>query len=122
MRINESIEYLKAFIDEDPLLISLMCDAIMSVDKLKESIILLANKIKEYPMLVTLLLKQANAFIQYEYYEFALELSKICVDLCPESFECWISLAESYFHVRKFTQCLICIDIAPFYPNKEPDE
>jgi len=66
-------------------------------------------------MLVTLLLKQANSFIKYEYYEYAELLAKICVDLCPESFDCWMCLAESYFHMRKFTQCLICIDIAPFY-------
>lgn len=101
---------------------SLICDSILSVDKTKESIMLLAQKIKEYPMLVNLLLKQANSFIQYEYYEFALELSKVCVELCPESFECWISLAESYFHMRMFTNCLVCIDIAPFYSNREPDE
>jgi|JI9StandDraft_1071089.scaffolds.fasta_scaffold144824_1 hypothetical protein len=57
MRINETVEFLKPFIDEDPLLIGLMCDAITSIDKLKESIIMLANKIKDYPMLVPLLLK-----------------------------------------------------------------
>lgn len=57
MWINESVEFLKPFIEEDPLLVSLMCDAILAVDKIKESIILLAGKIKEYPMLVTLLLK-----------------------------------------------------------------
>lgn len=122
MRINEAVEFLKPFIDEDPLLVGFICDAFISVEKVKESIILLASKIKEYPMLVTLLLKQSNLFVIYEYYEFALELAKICVDLCPESFECWISLAESYFHMWKFTQSLICIDIAPFYLNREPDE
>ena len=57
MRLNETLEFLKPFIEADPILVSLMCDAIIAVDKLKESIILLANKIKEYPMLVTLLLK-----------------------------------------------------------------
>jgi len=57
LRINEAIEFLEPFASEDPTLVSLICDAIMSVDKMKESIILLAQKIKEYPMLVTLLLK-----------------------------------------------------------------
>lgn len=92
-----------------------MCDALLETEQVKEAIILLAEKIKEYPMLVSLLLKQANAFIKYEYYEFAESLAKICVDLCPESFECWFCLAESYFHMRKFSLSLVCLDIAPIY-------
>jgi F0F1-type ATP synthase delta subunit len=63
MRINEAIEFLEPFASEDPTLVSLICDSILSVDKTKESIMLLAQKIKEYPMLVNLLLKQANSFI-----------------------------------------------------------
>ena len=66
-----------------------ICDVELSVDKNKEAIIMLAEKIKDYPYLVPLLLKQAQAFIKSEYYEYALKLSKICVDLCPESFEAW---------------------------------
>lgn len=68
-------------------------------------------------MLASLLLKQSQAFLKYEYYEYALKLSKICVDLCPESFECWLVLAESYFHVRKFKSALIAIDVAPSYED-----
>lgn len=89
-------------IDEDPLLLGLLCDALCSIDKVKESIEILASKLREFPYLVTLLLKQASAFIKYEYYEYGMRLAKICVDLCPESFECWIHLAEAYFHCRKF--------------------
>lgn len=122
MRINEAIEFIEPFASEDPTLVSMVCDSLLSVDKTKEAIIILGQKIKEYPMLVNLLLKQANSFIQYEYYEYALELSKVCVELCPESFECWISLAESYFHMRMFSNALICLDIAPFYSAREPDE
>lgn len=87
------------------------------MDKLKEAITLLAHKIKEFPMLASLLLKQAQAFLKYEYYEFALKISKILVDLCPESFECWLVLAESYFHERKFKNALIAIDVAPSYED-----
>ena len=54
-----------------------------------------------------------------EIYEYALKLSKICVDLCPESFEAWILLAECYFHVKRFKMSLICLDIAPLYTNSQ---
>lgn len=78
-----------------------LSDLFLSIDKNKEAILLLADKIKEYPYLVPLLLKQAQAFIKSEYFEYALKLSKICVDLCPESFEAWFQLAEVYFHMKK---------------------
>jgi tetratricopeptide (TPR) repeat protein len=74
---------------EDPLIATHISDALLSVDKYKESILLLATSIKAYPYLIPLLLKQAQAFIKSEFYEYALKLSKICVDLCPESFEAW---------------------------------
>jgi hypothetical protein len=72
-------------------------------------------------MLASLLLKQAQAFLKYEYYEYALKISKILVDLCPESFECWLVLAESYFHVRKFKNAIIAIDVAPSYEDINDD-
>ena len=75
--------------NDDALIVTHLCDALLSVDKNKESILLLAEKIREYPYLVPLLLKQAQAFIKSEFYEYALKLSKICVGLCPESFEAW---------------------------------
>ena len=92
-------EHFQPFAEDDPVLVGLICDALIKVDRTKEAIVLLAQRIKEFPMLVTLLLKQANAFIKYEYYEYAILLAKICVDLCTESFECWICLAETYFHM-----------------------
>jgi tetratricopeptide (TPR) repeat protein len=116
-RINECIDFISPFAEEDPLLIGLICDALFTIDKLKEAITLLAHKINEFPMLASLLLKQAQAFLKYEYYEYALKISKILVDLCPESFECWLVLAESYFHVRKFKSALIAIDVAPSYED-----
>lgn len=123
MRINSTIEFLNPFVeDDDPGIVTYICDSLMTIDKTKDAIILLAQKIKEYPMLVPVLLKQANGFIKYEYYEYALLLAKICVDLCPESFECWMCLAETYFHMRQFTKSLVCIDIAPFSPGVDPGE
>ncbi len=54
-----------------------------------------------------------------EYYEYALKLAQISVDLCPESFEGWVLLAECYFYMRKIKRCLICMDIAPLYDDME---
>ncbi|CDW88693.1 clathrin-coated vesicle protein [Stylonychia lemnae] len=105
--------------DEDPLIVTHMSDVFLSIDKNKESILLLADKIKEYPYLVPLLLKQAQAFIKSEYFEYALKLSKICVDLCPESFEAWFQLAEVYFHMKKIKMSLIALDIAPYYADAD---
>jgi len=76
-------------VDDDPLIVTHITDVFLSIEKNKEAILLLADKIKEFPYLVPLLLKQAQAFIKSEYFEYALKLSKICVDLCPESFEAW---------------------------------
>ena len=96
---------------------ALLSDALLAVDKTKETIIMLAEKVKTYPYLVTLLLKQSQAFIKYEYYEYALRLARVCVDLCPESFEAWLLLAECYFYERKFKMSLIALDIAPLYQD-----
>ena len=116
-RITEWNTFINPFADDDPLLINIICDALFAVEKIKQAITLLAHKIKEFPMLASLLLKQAQAFLKYEYYEYALKLSKICVDLCPESFEWWLLMAESYFHVRKFKSALIALDVAPSYED-----
>ncbi len=87
--------------EEDPLVVTHVSDVLLSVDKNKEAILLLAEKIREYPYLVPLLLKQAQAFLKSEYFEYAYKLSKICVDLCPESFEAWFQMAEVYFFMKK---------------------
>jgi hypothetical protein len=80
-RINECIDFISPFAEDDPLLIGLVCDALFTVDKLKDTITMLARKIEEFPMLASLLLKQAQAFLKFEYYEYALKISKILVDL-----------------------------------------
>jgi hypothetical protein len=89
-------------IKEDPVVENLIFDALLSVDKIKEVITALASRLKKFPYLVPFLLKQTQSFIKYEHFEYALRIGKICVGLCPESFECWYTLAESYFHARKF--------------------
>ena len=71
-RITEWIEFISPFAEDDPLLIGLICDALFTIDRLKQAITLLAHKIKEFPMLASLLLKQSQAFLKYEYYEYVL--------------------------------------------------
>ncbi len=44
-------------VDEDPLIVTHISDVFLSIEKNKEAILLLADKIKEYPYLVPLLLK-----------------------------------------------------------------
>jgi len=48
-----------------------------------------------------------------------LKLAKICVDLCPESFEAWFLLSECYFYMKKIKLSLVVLDIAPLYPDIE---
>mmetsp|Transcript_32078 Transcript_32078/g.31384 ORF Transcript_32078/g.31384 Transcript_32078/m.31384 type:complete len:279 (+) Transcript_32078:314-1150(+) len=116
-RINDVLSLLVPLEREDPLIATHISDALLSVDKQKDAIILLAEKIKEYPYLIPLLLKQAQAFIKSELFEYALKISKICVDLCPESFEAWLQLAEVYFSMKKIKMSLIALDIAPQYSD-----
>lgn len=75
---------------------------------------LLARNLTTYPMLAPLLLKQAEAFLKYEYYEYGLKIAKICVNLIPESFEAWCLLANMYFHMRMFKESIVILDIAPY--------
>lgn len=105
--------------EDDPLIVTHVSDVLLAVDKNKEAILLLAEKIREYPYLVPLLLKQAQSFIKSEYYEYAYKLSKICVDLCPESFEAWFQMAEVYFYMKKIKMSLIAMDVAPYYSDAE---
>ena len=49
------------------MIVTHVSDVLLSVDKNKEAILLLAERIREFPYLVPLLLKQAQAFIKSEY-------------------------------------------------------
>ena len=58
-------------------MVTFIVDALLSIDKVKESIVLLAQKLSEYPMLAPLLVKQVEAFLKIEYYEYGNEIAKI---------------------------------------------
>lgn len=117
--LDESKVLLTLVREFDPLINCHIVDVLLSIDRVKEAILLLAEQIKDYPYLVTYLVKQSQAFIKCEYYEYALKLAKISVDLCPESFEAWFLLSECYFHVKKIKLSLVALDIAPLYPDIE---
>lgn len=92
---------------------------------------LLAQKITDYPLLVSLLLKEAQLFLLLKKYELAKKVAKICTELCAESFTAWITLAEAYYHLEKYNlvtnekiiirQSLICLDYSPEYNDVEVD-
>jgi len=74
-RIDQILHFLTDLRFDDPLITSHICDVLIGVDKHKEAILLLAEKVKEFPYLIPLLIKQAQAFIKMEYYEYALKLA-----------------------------------------------
>ena len=49
-----------------------------------------------------------------EYFEYALQIGKVCVDLCPESFEAWNLLARCYINLQDLKMALIAMDNSPF--------
>lgn len=73
-------------------------------------------------MLAPLLLKQIEGFLKYEYYEYALKIARICVDLIPESYQAWSLLANTYFHMRMFKESLITLDIAPYFEDPKVEQ
>jgi hypothetical protein len=85
---------------QDPRIVTYICDCYIAVDRAKDAIILLASKIKDYPYLVPLLLKQAESFLKIELYEYAQKIAKICIEFCPESFEAHIILAKCHFYEK----------------------
>ena len=52
MKIGHLVEFLTPFLDSDPSMSAIICDAFLELDKTKEAIQHLALKIQEYPMLV----------------------------------------------------------------------
>ena len=85
---------------QDPRIVTYICDCYITVDRPKDAIILLASKIKDFPYLVPLLLKQAEAVIKIELYEYAAKLAKFTIELCPESFEAYIILTKCLFYEK----------------------
>ena len=101
-------------------MVTYICDCYISVDRAKDAVILLASKIKDYPYLVPLLLKQAEAFLKIELYEYALKISKICTELCPESFQAHMIQAKCLLYEKEIRKAFITLNKAPVYEDTQP--
>lgn len=104
--VDQCLQFLLPLSAQDPRIVTYICDCYISVDRAKDAIILLASKIKDYPYLVPLLLKQAEAFMKLELYEYALKTVKICLEFCPESFEAHMILAQCHLQEKDFRAAL----------------
>ena len=60
-----------------------------------------------------------NFALKFKYYEYAAKLAKVCVDLCPTSFEAWAAYAEALIGIGDLKMALIAFDLAPNAPNLE---
>ena len=49
----------------------------------------------------------------------ALKISRICVDLCPESFECWHLLGSSLLLSKRFEEVLLILNTIPMTDELE---
>jgi hypothetical protein len=92
--IDQCLQFLLPLAAQDPRIVTYICDCYIAVDRARDAVILLASKIKDFPYLVPLLQKQAEAFLAMELHEYAHKLATVCVELCPESFEAHIVLAR----------------------------
>ena len=98
--IDQCLQFLLPLSAQDPRIVTYICDCYIAVDRAKDAIILLASKIKDYPYLIPLLLKQSECFLNTELYEYATKIVKICLEFCPESFEAHYIYAQCLFYEK----------------------
>lgn len=101
----------------DPDALFYLVDIYIAKDKIKEALTMLAKTLLKYPMMVTLLFKQAQCLVKYKYYEYAVKIVKVCVDLVPTSFEGWLLYAECMMQLADLKGALVAIDLAPNQPD-----
>lgn len=116
--IDQCLQFLLPLAAQDPRIVTYICDCYIAVDRARDAVILLASKIKDYPYLVPLLQKQAEAFITMELHEYAHKLATVCVELCPESFEAHFVLAKCQLYEKDVRQALITLNNAPSYSDQ----
>ena len=78
---------------------------------------MLAKTLLRYPMMVHLLFKQAQCLLKFKYFEYAVKIAKVCIDLCPTSFEAWMLYAECLIELQDLKGALIALDLAPNSPD-----
>ena len=103
----------------DPHALFYLVDIFIARDRIKEALTMLAKQLIKHPMMVHLLFKQAQCLLKYKYYEYAVKVAKVCVDLCPTSFEGWILYAECLIGLGDLKMALIAFDLAPNAPDPE---
>ena len=98
---------------KDPNALFYLVDIYIYTDKLREALTMLAKTLIKYPLMVHLLFKQAQCLLKFKHFEYALKVSKVCVDLCPTSYEAWTLHAECLIELQKMKKALIAIDLMP---------
>ena len=51
--------------------------------------------------------------LKYKHFEYAVKVSKVCVDLCPTSYEGWTLYAECLIELQEMQKALLVIDLIP---------
>ena len=105
----------------EPLMLTYVADAYLEQSHPMEACRVLASQLIKTPHSLPLLHKETLIFLRLRKYDVAETLAKICVQLKPDSFECWILLAEVYWSCRKYSMALIALNTAPLLTTEEED-
>lgn len=105
----------------EPLMLTYVADAYIEQGHPMEACRVLAAQLIKTPHSLPLLHKEASIFLKLRKYDIAENLAKICVQLKPDSFECWILLAEIYWASRKYSMALIALNTAPMLNSEEEE-
>lgn len=101
----------------DPEALFYLVDIYIEQEKLREALTMLAKALLKHPMMLPLLFKQAQCLFKFKYFEFAVKIVKVCIDLLPTSFEAWILYSECLINLSDVGNALIALDLAPCTPD-----
>jgi hypothetical protein len=118
-RLNQAMDFLKALTDVDQKYRAFFSDVFACMNKIPETIKCISPVLEKNPHIAVLLYTQALNLMKCEKYEMALKLTKVVVQLAPDSFDAWLLLIEIYFYCKCYSEALIAINIAPIYTKPE---
>ena len=55
--------------------------------------------------------------MKIEIYEYAMKMAKICLEICPESFEAHMVLAQCFLYEKDIYHFLVTLNAAPAYED-----
>ena len=113
-QITKALTFLLPLSQLDARIVSNIAECYCVVEKEKDAVILLASKIKDFPYLVSLLLKQSEVFYLLEDYEPAQTLAKFAIEFSPGSFEAHYKYAQCLLIDRELKQALQVLNKTPF--------